>query len=411
MTCPSYLEFDPETRQLSLDPHTPDFVQNPYEAYGFMHRSARAFFWRDYGHWCFAGFDDVSRLLRDRNFGRERPDYAPQPVGPRDHLTDFDRVEASSILEVEPPVHTRLRGLVNRAFVSRSIERLRPRIEAIAHQLIDGIEPAGGCDLIAAYATPLPIIVITEMMGLPAEDGPQLLDWSHAMVAMYSHNRSTKTENRANDAAREFTRYIRGRIGERRKDLKDDLLSLLIAARDNDDKLTEDELISTSILLLNAGHEATVHQTGNAIRTILRQGGDPRRFFSDEAQTAATIEECIRIDAPLHMFTRYAYQRTEAAPGVIIEPGGVIGLLLGAANRDIDAFEKPGSFTPGRADQKNASFGAGIHFCIGAPLARLEMQLLLKTLFERLPNMALLAEPQFRDSYHFHGLEDLTVEW
>jgi cytochrome P450 len=163
------------------------------------------------------------------------------------------------------------------------------------------------------------------------------------------------------------------------------------------------------MLLLNAGHEATVHQAGNAVRAILAQGGDPRRFFASAETTAATVEECLRFDAPLHLFTRYAYETIEVAPDVTVKSGEQIGLLLGMANHDPRAFAEPGSFLPGRVDQNNVSFGAGIHFCIGAPLARLELQVALKVLFERLPHLALAEEPRFRDSWHFHGLERLAV--
>ena len=167
-------------------------------------------------------------------------------------------------------------------------------------------------------------------------------------------------------------------------------------------------IFSTCVLLLNAGHEATVHQTGNAVKTILDQGGDPRRFFATPEAAAATVEEALRFDAPLHMFTRYAYEEIDLGP-VMLKPGEQVALLLGAANRDPSAFESPHEFRPGRADQKNVSFGAGLHFCIGAPLARLELQQSLSMLFSRLPDLKLETAPRYRDSYHFHGLESLMV--
>ncbi|MER8366704.1 cytochrome P450 [Mesorhizobium sp. M0306] len=410
---PPYLAFDPATRRLRLDPHEPAFFQDPYEAYTFLHGASNAFVWEEFGFWCFGGFDDVNRLLRDRRFGRQNPAGIPDSRGigqDRTHLSAFDGVEANSMLELEPPVHTRLRTLVNRAFVSRQVERLRPRVEALANELIDRFEP-GGVDLLPAFAAPLPITIIAEMLGVPVDMGPQLLDWSHRMVAMYMHGRTRETEETANRAARDFSDFLRGYVAERRKRPGEDLLSLLIAAQEDGQKLSEDELVSSAILLLNAGHEATVHQTGNAVRSILAQGGDPRRFFASLEATAATVEECLRFDAPLHMFTRYAYQEVEAGPGIIVQPGETIGMLLGMANRDPTAFAEPLAFRPDRADQKNVSFGAGIHFCIGAPLARLELQVSLKTLFERLPRLHLAEQPRFRDSYHFHGLETLAVRF
>ncbi|MER9251023.1 cytochrome P450 [Mesorhizobium sp. M0598] len=408
---PPYLAFDPATRRLRLDPHEPAFFQDPYEAYAFLHGASNAFVWEEFGFWCFGGLDDVNRLLRDRRFGRQNPAGIPDSRGigqDRTHLSAFDGIEANSMLELEPPVHTRLRTLVNRAFVSRQVERLRPRVEALANELIDRFEP-GGVDLLPAFAAPLPITIIAEMLGVPVDMGPQLLDWSHRMVAMYMHGRTRETEDTANRAARDFSSFLRGYVAERRKRPGEDLLSLLIAAQEDGQKLSEDELVSSAILLLNAGHEATVHQTGNAVRSILAQGGDPRRFFASPEATAATVEECLRFDAPLHMFTRDAYQEVEAGPGIIVQPGETIGLLLGMANRDPVAFAEPLAFRPNRADQKNVSFGAGIHFCIGAPLARLELQVSLKTLFERLPQLHLAEQPRFRDTYHFHGLETLAV--
>ncbi len=411
-TKPAYLSFDPATRHVSLDPHEPAFVQSPYEAYAWLHANSPAFFWKEFGFWCLGGYDMVNGLLRDRRFGRQNPAGIPDSRGldrDRSHLAAFDAIEANSMLELEPPVHTRLRTLVNRAFVSRQVERLRPRVEALANELIDRFEPGKPVDLLPAYAAPLPITIIAEMLGVPVAMGPQLLDWSHQMVAMYMHGRTRETEDTANRAAREFADFLRGYVAERRKQPGDDLLSLLISAQEDGQKLSEDELVSSTILLLNAGHEATVHQTGNAVRSVLAQGGDPRRFFTSPEATAAAVEECLRYDAPLHMFTRYAYQDIEVVPGVTIKQNEQIGLLLGMANRDPSAFAAPEVFTPERDDQKNVSFGAGIHFCIGAPLARLELQVSLKTLFERLPTLQFAGEPKFRDTYHFHGLERLSL--
>jgi cytochrome P450 len=405
---PPYLHFDPATRRLSLDPHTPAFVQDPYAAYAWLHRHAQVFFWEEYGHWCFGGFEPVSRLLRDKRIGRQPPE---PPAGNRTHLKTFDALDATSMIELEPPTHTRLRTLVNRAFVSRQVERLRPRIETLANELIDAMPNGEGVDLLPAFATPVPITVICEMLGVPVEAGPQLLDWSHRMVAMYMHGRTRAVEESADAAAVAFANFIRDCARKRRSSPADDLLTLLLSAQDDGQKLSEDELVSSVILLLNAGHEATVHQTGNAVRTLLLQsGGHPRQFFSTPQSTAATVEECLRFDPPLHMFTRYAYAETDLGEGVVLKRGEQVGLLLGMANRDPTAFDRPGEFLPDRPDQKNVSFGAGIHFCIGAPLARLELQAALQVLFQRLPNQRLAEDPRYRDSFHFHGLERLLVK-
>jgi cytochrome P450 len=412
-----YLKFDGATRRLQLDPHEPRFFQNPYEAYAHLHALSQTFFWEEFGYWCFAGFDDVSRLLRDRNFGRENPGGPPsaQLAGsPRHHVRHFDALEEHSLLEREPPVHTRLRTLVHRAFVSRQVERLKPRLESLCHQLIDGFEGTGSVDLISAYASPLPVTIIANMLGIDEAMGPQLLDWSHAMVAMYMHGRTRQVEERADLASREFAAFLRDELKLRRKRTGEDLLRQLALAEADGQKLSEDELISTAVLLLNAGHEATVHQTGNAAKTLLEHYTEPAELFSTEHAAAAIVEEALRFDAPLHMFTRYAawdLQFETASGPVNLRKGEKVGLLFGAANRDPASFDRPDSFHPGRADQKNVSFGAGIHFCIGAPLARLELQVALRVLFERLPRLRLADAPEYRDSYHFHGLEKLEVSW
>ncbi|GLQ39026.1 cytochrome P450 [Rhizobium albus] len=404
-----------DERHLSLDPRDPAFFTDPYPVYAALHAQALAFFWKDYGFWCFADFDAVNALLRDRRFGRQILHVAtrdelglPEPAS---HLAEFDAVEAHSLLELEPPVHTRLRTLVNRAFVSRHVDRLRPEIAALCHQLIDGFEGNGEAELLSAYAEIIPATVIARMLGVPDDRVPDLLDWSHRMVRMYMFGRDRAAEDDANTAARDFAAYLRGLVGKRRTDPRDDLISHMIAAEQDGGRLSEDELISTAILLLNAGHEATVHQTGNAVKTILEAGSDPAVLFADERSTAATVEEALRFDAPLHMFTRYALQDVVLEDGIALKKGDRIGLMLGAANRDPRRFENADLFDTARSDGANVSFGAGIHFCIGAPLARLEMQVSLPILFERLPGLSLGEPPRYRDSYHFHGLERLACRW
>jgi cytochrome P450 len=335
---PACLAIDAGTRRVRLDPHAPEFVQDPYAAYAVLHAVASTFFWEEYGFWCLGGMEDVSRVLRDRRLGRQKPPGKAEGGRDREHLKHFDALDATSMIELEPPAHTRLRTLVNRAFVSRQVERLRPRIEALANELIDRLETEPVVDLVPAYATPIPVTVIADMLGVPQEMAPRLLDWSHRMVAMYMHGRTEAVERSADAAAREFTEFLRGYVAERRRRPGDDLLSVLIAAQADGQSLTDDELISSVILLLNAGHEATVHQIGNAVRCILKQGSDPRRFIATGEMTEATVEECLRHDAPLHMFTRYAYEPVDLGAGAVIAPGEQVGLLLAMANRDPRAF-------------------------------------------------------------------------
>jgi unspecific monooxygenase len=407
------LRFDPASRRLALDPRDPRFFQNPYAAYARLHEAGRLFFWEDYGFWCAASHAHVGAILRDRRLGRQILHVAPRdelgwPDRPG-HLADFDALEQHSLLELEPPEHTRLRGLVNRAFVSRQVERMQPRIAEIAGRLIDGLERDGAGELIEAFATPIPVHIIAELIGAPVEDCALLLDWSHKMVAIYQFAPTQETEAAAAAAARAFATYVRALTAERRRAPRDDLISQLIAAETEQGRLSEGELVATVVLLLNAGHEATVHALGNGVATILQhaRGGE----LAEAAPRAldALVEELLRFDAPLHLFTRYALEDVEI-DGALIKRGARIGLLLGAANRDPRAFADPHRFDPARANP-HLSFGAGIHFCIGAPLARLEMRVALPMLFKRLPRLRLAEPPRYRDSYHFHGLEALKVVW
>ncbi|WP_136657001.1 cytochrome P450 [Nitratireductor sp. XY-223] len=409
------MKIDRHAKTVDLDPRDPAFFNDPYPVYEEIRTVSPTFFWNEYGMWCFTGFADVSRLLRDKRFGRQILHVATREelglAPPKPHLSDFDAVEAHSLLELEPPAHTRLRTLVNRAFVSRQVEKLRPEIAALTHATIDRFAADGEVELIKAFAEPIPVSVIARMLGVPQERCDDLLDWSHAMVRMYMFETDEAAEHAANQAALDFADCLTELIAERRRHPTDDLLSHMITSERGGDRLSDAELISTSVLLLNAGHEATVHQTGNAVKAILENGLDHQDLFKDDGSTAAAIEESLRYDAPLHMFTRYALEDVVLDGGIEITKGQEIGLTLGAANRDPRQFAEPASFVAGRPDQANVTFGAGIHFCIGAPLARLELQVSLPILFERLPGLRLADTPRYRDAYHFHGLERLDLAW
>lgn len=401
------MKIDSNSRSVDLDPRAAQFYENPYPAYHELRQKVPAFKWQQYGYWCFAGHEDVNALLRDRRFGRQILHVATrEELGLADipsRLKPFYDFEQHSLLELEPPVHSRLRGLVNRAFLSRQVERLRPKIESLSNRLIDGFEAKGEVDLLPTYATPIPIIVICELLGVPINMADQLLRWSHDMVAMYMARRDRAVEDAAVAATVAFSDYMRGLVKERRKDLNDDLLSALIRAETEGQKLSENELITTAILILNAGHEATVHAIGNGVKTLLELG-------VKERISESLIEEILRFDAPLHLFTRYALEDVEYA-GIKLRKGEEVGLMLGAANRDPARFANPDQLDPTREPNPHVSFGAGIHFCIGAPLARLEMLIAFQTLFTRLPKLALAAPPHYKDSYHFHGLEELRVRF
>jgi unspecific monooxygenase len=409
-----FLRIDPDTRRVSLDGRNPAFYSDPNRVYALLHEHCPTFYWEEQRQWFFTAYDHVNGLLRDRRFGRQILHIAsreelglPEPLA---HLENFDLAERYSLLELEPPEHTRLRTLVNRAFVSRHIERLRPDIAELAEKLIDGFEGQGETELLSAFADIIPVTMIARMIGIPDEMGPQLLKWSHAYVGMYMFKRTEEDEHAAERAAREFSNYVKGLIAERRREPREDLLTHMIHTEHKGQYLTDDELVSTTIVLLNAGHEATVHQIGNSVRVILESGLSPADLFRDEAATERTVEETLRICAPVHIFQRWALEDVEI-DGLEFKRGGKMSLILAAANLDPKKFSDPLTFRPDRHEAANLSFGAGIHFCIGAPLARLELNTVLPILFRRLPGMRVAGTPVVKDVYHFHGLERLDLAW
>lgn len=384
-------------QELSQSPTEPAFVQNPYPFYDRARAAGPLFRWREYDMACATSHAAVSAILRDRRMGREVPlERAPEIP---QHLAAFYACEAHSMLELEPPAHTRLRGLVLRAFTSRRVNALAPEIEALCHRLIDGF-PQGPFDLLDAYARQVPVVVIARLMGLPESRADDLLAWSNAMVGMYQAKRTRSMEDAAEMATQAFCDFLAVYIAEKRRNPADDLISELIAAEQEGEKLSTEELVSTCILLLNAGHEATVHSLGNAVRTLLMH--DHREI------DGPCVEELVRLDPPLHMFTRWVYEDLEIF-GHRFSRGDRIACLLGAANRDPEVYPDPHRFDPTRRGPAHLGFGAGIHFCVGAPLARLEMQCALSLLMRQCPDLALAKEPRYSDLYHFHGLERLMV--
>lgn len=345
----------------------------------------------------------VHALLRDKRLGREMPEHLRKLVP--SHLQAFDAIEQHSMLEKEGDTHRRLRGLVLRAFTSRRIADLHGDIAEICQDLIAQF-PIGEFDLIPAYCTQLPVRVIARLLGIPEEHGNDLLRWSNAMVSMYQANRSRMIEDAANSAAKEFSAFLKDYIKTRRNDPRDDLITSLISAEEDGEKLSLDELIGTCVLLLNAGHEATVHSMGNSVNTLLKNSDLIDNI--QDGSIADTVEELLRYDPPLHMFTRYVYEDIEVG-GVPLRKGEEVALVLGSAGRCEKVWEHPDQFAPSKNSKIHVAFGGGLHFCVGAPLARLEMQIGLKMLFDACPNLKLAQPPVYADSYHFHKFERLMV--
>ena len=317
-------------------------------------------------------------------------------------------MEKSSLLALEPPEHTRIRKSINRAFANRRVTQMQAGIETLANQLIDKFKDYHETDLLNTYATTLPVTVIARLLGVPESDCEQLLSWSHAMVRVYTLTQTKQEELLANQAAMDFRALLIDLIKARRRSPTDDLLSHLVLLKP--DALSDDEIVSTAVLLLNAGHEATVHQIGNTIKLLLERNW-PKQWIDNESDTDKIIAEATRFDAPLHLFTRYAQSTVELQPGIVVNKGEQIALLLGAANRDPKRFAQADQFIPDRDDGATVAFGAGLHFCVGTVLAKLEMRIAINTLFKRLPNLELDGTPTYQNSFHFHGLEALKVRW
>ncbi|MGI1661239.1 cytochrome P450 [Palleronia sp. KMU-117] len=391
-------------KPIRQSPTDPSFVQDPYPFYDRARALGDIVLWEDYDLPVATTYEAVNTILRHRKMGREVPPEMRPPVPA--HLAAFHAIEDHSMLERDGEDHRRLRTLVLRAFTSRSIQCMAPEISQLADTCI-GNFPDGPFDLLPALAQELPVKVIARLLGVPDTMSAQLLSWSNAMVAMYQARRGPGIEAAANAAAADFAAFIREFVDLRRRRPASDLITDLINAEEQGGRLSTDELIATCILLLNAGHEATVHTIGNSVRTILKTGVDCTALRP--AFIAATVEELLRFDPPLHLFSRYVYEPMELF-GHRFKRGDRIGCLLASANRDRKVWPDADVFDPTRPQVTNMSLGAGVHFCIGAPLARLELQIVLPLLFARCPDLALADEPAYANLYHFHGLQSLMVE-
>ncbi|GAB3295475.1 cytochrome P450 [Epidermidibacterium keratini] len=387
------------------------FIDDPYPTFAAMRAEAPVQWSDELGMYVALSYDAVSQVLRTRTLGRIWEDFAPGSA-----FEQINLIHRHALLEMEPPDHTRLRRLVATAFSRGHVERLRPRVAALAAELADDVADAGSggsaVDLLSVYAEPLPVAVIGELLGVPRDDWPLLRPWSNAIVKMYEYDRSPESDAAAEQAASEFAGYLRELAAVRRTRLGDDLISDLLRVQDADgQKVTDDELIATGILLLNAGHEATVNTTGNGLAALLQRPDQlttVREGLSDPAVIAAAGEEMLRFDGPLQLFERTATAPTEIA-GTTIEAGQKIAALLGSANHDPAVFADPAAMDVTRDPNPHVGFGLGIHFCLGAPLARVEIQTSLQTLLARFPALRLAAEPRHRPEFVIRGLEQLQV--
>jgi len=329
-----------------------------------------------HGQWIVSRFDDVNALLRDRRLGRTYLHVASHAAmgreSPPEWHDPFWRLVQSGMLDREPPDHTRLRRLVSRAFTPATVEGLRTRIEAIVDRLLGEALERGEFDLVADVAEPLPVTVIAELLGVPEADRAQLRPWSADICLMYELNPPETSQRRAVAAATEFGDYLRELARYRRDHPGDDLVSGLARVADGGDVLTEDELVGTCALLLNAGHEASVNGAGNAWWTLFRHPAALASLRADPSLVPTAVEELLRFDTPLPMFERWVLEDLELH-GVHVPRGAELALQFASANRDPTGFEQPDELVLDRRPNPHVSFGAGIHYCLGAPLAKLEL--------------------------------------
>jgi len=388
-----------------------DFIADPYPAYAQLREREPVRFDEATDHWLISRYEDVNALLRDRRFGRtyrhlaSHAEMAHQDP-PEWHAPFWDLINAG-ILDMEPPDHTRVRRLVSKAFTPRFVEGLRPRVQAIMDGLVDGLDGASEFDLLRV-AEPLPVTVIAEMLGVPEADRHHLRPWSADICKMYELHPSTDMQRDAVRASNEFSAYLRELARERKRNPGGDLISQLALVVDEGEQLTEDELVGTCVLLLNAGHEATVNSTLLGWWSLFRNPDRLRELRADRSLLPNAMEELLRFDTPLQMFERWVLEPFEIH-GVQIPRGAELGLLFGSANRDPSVFDRPDELDLTRDPNPHLSFGAGIHFCLGAPLGRQELQVSFTTLMDRFPNLELVEEPRWKPNYVIRGLQGLLV--
>ncbi|MGH3356828.1 MAG: cytochrome P450 [Nocardioidaceae bacterium] len=385
-----------------IDLTDPRVVADPYPELARM-RALGPVLWHEVSHrWLVFGHDEVAAALRDRRLGRLWEDREP---GSR--FAPFNLLHRHQMMENEPPEHTRLRRLVAQAFARGHVERLRPRVVELADRLLGEVDP-DAFDVVREYAEPLPVLVISELLGVPGDDHEQLRRWSQAIVRMYEQTSSPQVEQDALTASAEFATYVREHAERKRRAPGDDLLSDLVRAHDADDRLSQDEVVASAVLLLNAGHEASVNVFGNGLVALLEHPDQLALLHSEPDAAVTAVEEMIRFDSALQLFERTATDDVSLG-GQVVRAGERIAVLLGSANRDGAVFERPDEFDVRRDPNPHVGFGAGVHFCLGAPLARMELAESLRRLVGRHPELALTTPPRRRPTLVLRGYESVRV--
>ena len=400
--------------ELDFDPTSPAFLDDPYPVLAELREATPVFRHEALERWFVTRHAEVRACLRDRRLGRNYrhvgtdEEFRAEPLDPR--WRAFWAVERWSLLWLEPPDHTRIRKLVASAFTPRSVEAMREPARRFANALLEPLAEQGRLDLLYDFAQPYSVGLICDWLGVPTDDHRDLLDWSHAMVKMYELDTSEEQAVAANEAAAAFHDFTLGLIAERRRAPRGDLVSRLVEARVEGERLSDSEIVSTVIVLLNAGHEATVNTLGNGVRALMEHREEWDRLVGGAVTARDAIEELLRFDPPLQLFERWVLEEGVEVAGVSIPRGERISLLFGSANRDPRVFAHPDDFDVGRANAaEHIGFGGGIHVCIGAPLARIELEEALRALVERCPNLELTAEPTRNRAFVIWGCQRVEL--
>ena len=398
----------------AFDPMSPAFRADPYPIYHFLRQNAPVFQMPGWGMWFLTRYDDAVMILRDPRFGHQETGYTV----PESQRALWE-MQSRWMLARNPPDHTRLRGLVHKAFTPRVIEALRGQVEKTANELIDAVEGKRSMDLIADFAFPLPVTVISQMLGVPAADQELFKAWSRDLAGTLDIDDRAETYERGSKTTEEVSAYLKTLIDARRRDPKDDLMTALIAAEEQGDRLNEQEMIANLILLLVAGHETTQNLIGNGTLALLRHP-DQLEMLKNAVQGAnggaatmplmkTAVEEMLRYDSPVQLTSRIAFEDIQI-DGQVIPRGSTAATMLGAANRDPARFADPDRLDITRAENPHMAFGNGIHYCLGAPLARMEGGIAFATLLRRLPSLTLATDaPEYRETYVLRGLKALPV--
>lgn len=402
----------PPNAEGMFNPFSPEFVRNPYPAFHML-RASQPTLKTPMGFWVATRYEDVAKILKDRRFGKGFEQRTIQRYGEEVFKNPAYNSMRHWMLTQDPPDHTRLRGLVSKAFTARRIEGLRPQIQALVDELLDKVVDKGRMEFIHKFAYPLPVNVICDMLGIPPEDRSRFEVGGKMSGRLIDPTPLTPEElQSSNEGFLEQAEYFKELFAKRRANPTDDLTTVLVQAEEAGDRLSEDELVGNMILLFGAGHETTVNLLGNGMLALLSTPGAYKKLRDNPDLIPGAVEEMLRFDSSVQMTGRAAMEDVEIG-GVTIAKGEHVLCLLGAANRDPEQFEEPDDFRVDRVNVRPMSFGGGIHFCLGAQLARVEAEVAFRELLKRLPNLRLDFEgdAEFKPTFTLRGLTGLPLAW